>query len=185
KFAAEKVVKEMIATDGLPAVIVHPSTPIGPRDVKPTPTGKIVVDAASGRMPGFVDTGLNVVHVDDVATGHLLAFDKGKIGDQFILGGENLTLAEILTIIARLSNRKPPKLKIPHGVVMPIAGLAEVFARISGKEPFATRDGVRLARKKMFFTSARAMRELGYQPRPASDAIVDAIDWFNRHGYLR
>src|SRR5260221_9632835 len=132
KFAAEIVVKDLIAKAGLPAVIVHPSTPIGPRDIKPTPTGKIVVDAANGRMPGFVDTGLNVVHVDDVATGHLLAFERGRIGDRFILGSENLTLAEILGIVARLTNRPEPRLRIPHGVVMPIAGLAEIWARLSG-----------------------------------------------------
>jgi len=185
KFEAEKVVRQMIAAAGLPAVIVHPSTPIGPRDLKPTPTGKIVVDAASGRMPGFVDTGLNVVHVDDVAIGHLQAFEHGKIGERFILGSENLTLAEILGIVARLCNRRPPSLRIPHGVVMPIAGFAEIWARVSGKEPFATRDGVRLARKKMFFTCERAVRQLGYQPRPAEAAIADAVQWFTANGYLR
>ncbi|HVJ40993.1 MAG TPA: hopanoid-associated sugar epimerase [Dongiaceae bacterium] len=185
KFAAETVVKEMIAQAGLPAVIVHPSTPIGPRDLKPTPTGKLVVDAARGRMPGFVDTGLNVVHVDDVAHGHLLAFERGKIGERFILGGENFTLAEILTTVARLSNRRPPRLRIPHGVVMPIAGLAEIWARATGKEPFATLDGVRLARKKMFFSSDRAIRVLGYQPRPAEAAIADAVQWFAANGYLQ
>ncbi|HVI89589.1 MAG TPA: hopanoid-associated sugar epimerase [Dongiaceae bacterium] len=185
KFEAEKVVKQMIAAAGLPAVIVHPSTPIGPRDLKPTPTGKIVVDAASGRMPGFVDTGLNVVHVDDVAIGHLQAFEHGRIGERFILGSENLTLAEILAIVARLCNRRPPSLRIPHDVVMPIAGLAEIWARLTGKEPFATRDGVRLARKKMFFTCDRAIRQLGYQPRPAEAAIADAVQWFAANGYLR
>jgi len=164
---------------------VHPSTPIGPRDIKPTPTGKLVVDAARGRMPGFVDTGLNVVHVDDVALGHLLAFDHGEIGEQFILGGENLTLAHILGIVARLTNRREPRLRIPHDVVMPIAGLAEVWARLTGKEPFATLDGVRLARKKMFFTSDRAVKRLGYRPRPAQAAITDAVNWFAANGYLR
>lgn len=185
KFAAEAVVKELIAQAGLPAVIVHPSTPIGPRDLKPTPTGKLVVDAARGRMPGFVDTGLNVVHVDDVARGHLLAYERGAIGERFILGSENLTLAEILTTVAHLSNRRPPRLRIPHGAVMPIAGLAEIWARATGKEPFATLDGVRLARKKMFFSSERAISRLGYQPRPAEAAIADAVQWFAANGYLR
>lgn len=185
KFAAETVVKQMIAEGGLPAVIVHPSTPIGPRDLKPTPTGKLVVDAARGRMPGFVDTGLNVVHVDDVAHGQLLARERGKIGERFILGGENLTLAEILTSVARLCNRRPPRLRIPHDVVMPIAAVAEVWARFSGKEPFATLDGVRLARKKMYFSSDRAIRQLGYQPRPAEAALADAVQWFAANGYLR
>lgn len=185
KYAAEVIVKELIAKAGLPVVIVHPSTPIGQRDIKPTPTGKLVVDAASGRMPGFVDTGLNVVHVDDVAAGHLLAFERGKIGDRFILGSENLTLAEILAIVARLTHRREPRLRIPHGVVMPIAGLAEIWARLTGGEPFATLDGVRLARKKMFFSSDRAIREIGYRPRPAEAAIADAISWFAQNGYLR
>jgi dihydroflavonol-4-reductase len=185
KFEAEKVVRQMIAAAGLPAIIVHPSTPIGPRDLKPTPTGRIVVDAASGRMPGFVDTGLNVVHVDDVAIGHLLAFERGEIGARFILGSENLSLAEILAIVARLCNRRAPSLRIPHDMVMPIAGLAEVWARLTGKEPFATRDGVRLARKKMFFTCDRAIQRLGYRPRPAEAAIADAVQWFAANGYLR
>lgn len=185
KLEAEMIVRQMISKENLPVVIVHPSTPIGPRDIKPTPTGKLIVDAANGRMPGFVHTGLNVVHVDDVAAGHLLALDKGKVGDRFILGGDNLTLAEILRIVARLTGRKEPRLRIPHDVVMPIAGLAEIWARVTGGEPFATRDGVNLARKKMYFSSARAMRDLGYRPRPAEEAIADAVNWFRQNGYLR
>jgi dihydroflavonol-4-reductase len=184
KYAAEGVVRRFIDEDRLPVVIVHPSTPIGPRDSKPTPTGKIVVDAACGRMPAFVDTGLNVVHVDDVAAGHLLAMERGEIGEHYILGSENLTLAEILAIVAKLTNRPGPRFQIPHDVVMPIAGLAEIWARLTGKEPFATRDGVRLSRKKMFFSSDRAIDRLGYRPRPAEDAIADAVDWFGRNGYL-
>lgn len=184
KYAAEAVVKRLIDDQGLPVVIVHPSTPIGPRDSKPTPTGKIVVDAACGRMPAFVDTGLNVVHVDDVAAGHLLAMDRGKIGEHYILGSENLTLAQILGIVAKLTNRPGPRFQIPHDVVMPIAGLAEIWARLTGREPFATRDGVRLSRKKMYFSSDRAIDRLGYRPRPAEAAIADAVDWFGRHGYL-
>jgi dihydroflavonol-4-reductase len=184
KYAAETVVKRLIEEQGLPVVIVHPSTPIGPRDSKPTPTGKIVVDAARGRMPAFVDTGLNVVHVDDVAAGHLLAMDRGTIGERYILGSENLTLAQILAIVARLTHRPAPRFQIPHDVVMPIAGLAEIWARMTGGEPFATRDGVRLARKKMYFSSARAMSRLGYEPRPAEAALADAVDWFGRNGYL-
>ena len=185
KFAAEALVRTMIAERGLPAVIVHPSTPIGPWDRRPTPTGQIIVEAASGHMPAYVDTGLNMVHVDDVAEGHILALKHGKPGERFILGGDNLTLKQILTQIAEVTGRPAPRIQVPHNVVMPIAALAEMWGRISNREPFVTLDGVRLARKKMFFTSARAMRRLGYRPRPASDAIVDAIDWFNRHGYLR
>jgi len=185
KHAAELIVREMIAREGLPAVIVHPSTPIGPRDIKPTPTGKIVVDAASGRMPAYVDTGLNVVHVDDVAEGHILAFERGQIGRNYILGSENLSLAAILALVAELSDRPPPRIKLPHGVVIPIAAAAEVWARATGREPFATREAVKLARKTMFFTSERAMRELGYRPRPARAAIEDAIAWFREHRYVR
>jgi dihydroflavonol-4-reductase len=184
KYAAEALVKRMVAELGLPAIIVHPSTPIGPRDVKPTPTGKIVVEAARGRMPAFVDTGLNVVHVDDVAQGHLLAMEHGAIGGQYILGAENLTLAEILAAVAETVHRPAPKWRLPHDVVMPIAFLAELWARLTGREPFVTRDGVRLARKRMFFSSDRAIEKLGYQPRPAKVAIADAVSWFNQHGYL-
>jgi dihydroflavonol-4-reductase len=185
KHAAELIVREMIAREGLPAVIVHPSTPIGPRDIKPTPTGKIVVDAASGRMPAYVDTGLNVVHVDDVAEGHILAFERGQIGRNYILGSENMSLAAILALVAELTDRPAPRIKLPHGVVIPIAAAAEVWARATGREPFATREAVKLARKTMFFTSERAMRELGYRPRPARAAIEDAIAWFREHRYVR
>ncbi|HVO00895.1 MAG TPA: hopanoid-associated sugar epimerase [Candidatus Cybelea sp.] len=184
KFAAEAVVKKMVAEQGLPAVIVHPSTPIGPRDVKPTPTGKIVVEAACGRMPAFVDTGLNVVHVDDVAEGHLLAMERGEIGGHYILGAENLTLAEILAAVAEIVHRPAPRWRLPHDVVMPIALIAELWARLTGREPFVTRDGVRLARKHMFFSSDHAREKLGYRPRPAKAAIADAVTWFNQHGYL-
>ena len=185
KFAAEALVRAMVAERGLPAVIVHPSTPIGPWDRRPTPTGQIIVEAASGHMPAYVDTGLNMVHVDDVAEGHLLALEHGKPGERFILGGDNLTLKEILVQIAEVTGRPAPRIQVPHEVVMPIAAMAEMWGRISHREPFVTLDGVRLARKKMFFTSARALARLGYRPRPASEAIVAAIDWFDRHGYLR
>jgi dihydroflavonol-4-reductase len=184
KHAAEIVVREMIERQGLPAVITHPSTPIGPRDIKPTPTGKMVVDAASGRMPAYVDTGLNVVHVDDVAEGHILAFERGRIGRNYILGSENMSLAEILGLVAAMTHRRPPRIKLPHGLVIPIAGLAEIGARLTGREPFTTREAVKLARKTMFFTSDRAIEELGYRPRPAREAIADAIAWFREHGYV-
>jgi len=185
KFAAEAMVRAMIADKGLPAVIVHPSTPIGPWDRRPTPTGQIIVEAASGHMPAYVDTGLNMVHVDDVADGHLLALEQGKPGERYILGGDNLTLKEILVQIGEVTGKPAPRIQVPHKVVMPIAAMAEMWGRISHREPFVTLDGVRLARKKMFFSSDRAKRRLGYRPRPASEAIVDAIDWFERHGYLR
>jgi dihydroflavonol-4-reductase len=184
KFAAERVVRELVAESGLPAVIVNPSTPVGPGDVRPTPTGRIIVEAAKGKMPGYVDTGLNLVHVDDVAVGQLQAAEHGEIGERYILGGENLSLAEILATVAQAVGRRPPALKIPYAVVLPIAAGAEMMARLTGREPFTTLDGVRMSRKKMYFSSARAMRELGYRSRPAREAIADAVAWFDANGYL-
>jgi dihydroflavonol-4-reductase len=185
KFEAEAAVRELVQTRDLPAVIVNPSTPIGPGDVKPTPTGKVILQAARGRMPAFVDTGLNVAHVDDVALGHLLAAQSGKIGRRYILGGENLSLAEILAEVARVTGRRPPALRFPHLAVLPLAAGAQAVARLTKREPFATVDGVRMARKKMFFSSARAIEELGYAPRPAQYAIADAVAWFKANGYMR
>lgn len=183
KFRAEESVQAVIAETGAGVVIVNPSTPIGPRDVKPTPTGRMIVEAASGKMPAFVDTGLNVVHVDDVANGHLLAFDKGEVGRRYVLGGDDMSLKDILAEIARLTGRRPPTVQLPHNLIMPIAAMAELWARISGKEPFATIDGVRMAKKRMFFSSDRAKRELGYAPRPATEALADAVRWFKENGY--
>jgi dihydroflavonol-4-reductase len=184
KFQAEEVVRGLVAERGLKAVIVNPSTPIGPRDIKPTPSGRMIVEAARGNMPGFVDTGLNIVHVDDVAEGHLRAAEHGRIGERYILGAENLTLAEILAAVARHVGRKAPRLRIPYMVAFPAACGAEWAARLSGREPFATRDGVRLSRKKMYFSTAKAVCELGYAPRPAAAAIADAVAWFAANGYL-
>jgi dihydroflavonol-4-reductase len=185
KFRAEEVVRNLVATQGLPAVIVNPSTPIGPRDIKPTPTGRMIVEAASGRMPAFVDTGLNLVHVDDVAEGHLLAAQKGRIGERYILGGEDLSLAAILAAIAELSGRAPPRIRLPIAAVVPIAVVAEAIGRITGKEPFVTLDGLRMARKKMYFSSAKAAGEFGYAPRPVREALADAVAWFREAGYCR
>ena len=183
KFLAEQAVTEM-AAEGLPVVIVNPSTPIGPRDVKPTPTGRMVVEAAAGRMPAFVDTGLNLVHVDDVAAGHLLAFEHGEIGARYILGGEDMSLRDILAEIAALTGRKPPRVQLPHGLILPFAYAAEGIARLTGREPFATVDGIKMARKKMYFSSAKARAALGYRPRPALEALNDAVAWFRANGYL-
>ena len=166
KVVAEQVVEHLIATEKLPATIVSPSTPIGPRDVKPTPTGRILVEAATGRMPAYVDTGLNLVHVDDVAEGHLLALDKGRIGERYILGGQDATLAEMLGVIAALSNRKPPRVNLPRGPLYPLAYAAEAFASLTGKEPFVTVDALKMSEHHMFFSSAKAERELGYSARP-------------------
>ncbi|MGH7047114.1 MAG: hopanoid-associated sugar epimerase [Stellaceae bacterium] len=185
KYRAEEAVRRLVAQQGLPAVIVNPSTPVGPRDVKPTPTGRLIVEAALGHMPGFVDTGLNIVDVEDVAAGHLAAAATGRTGERYILGGENLTLAEILGEVARLVGRPAPRLRVPHGVAVVAALISEAAARISGHEPFTTLDGVRMAKKKMYFSSAKAARELGYRPGPARQAIGDAVAWFEANGYLR
>jgi dihydroflavonol-4-reductase len=185
KIAAERVVESMVAEAGLPAVIVNPSAPIGPRDIRPTPTGRIIVEAASGRMPGFIDTGLNLVHVDDVAAGHLAALRHGRIGERYILGGQDASLAEMLGEIARLVGRSPPRLRLPRGLVLVLAGASEAVALVTGREPFATISGVRLAKYRMFFTSAKAERELGYRARPYREALSDAIAWFRQAGYLK
>ncbi len=186
KFRADEAVRQLIEEKGAPVVIVNPSTPIGPRDIKPTPTGRVIVEAASGKMPAYVDTGLNVAHVDDVAAGHLLAFDKGSVGERYILGGDDMPLADILAVVARQTKRRPPSVKLPHSAIIPIAHLAEAWTlMVGGDEPFVTVDGVRMARKKMFFSSAKAERELGYCHRPADQALNDAVTWFCDNGYLR
>lgn len=185
KFRAEEAVRDLISDRSAPIVIVNPAAPIGPRDVKPTPTGKMIVDAAAGRMPAYVDTGLCVVHVDDVAQGHLLAFEKGRIGERYILGGENMTLCELLTRLAAITGRRPPKVRIPHAAIIPVAVLAEAWTRLTGgDEPFVSVDSIRMAKKLMFFSSAKAERELGYAPRPADQALADAFEWFRDNGYL-
>jgi dihydroflavonol-4-reductase len=184
KVVAERVVDAMVAEHNLPAVIVNPSTPIGPRDVRPTPTGRIIVEAAAGRMPAYVDTGLNLVHVDDVAAGHLAALEKGRCGERYILGGENVLLGDMLREIARRTGRSPPRLRLPRRLIFPIAYAAEAIAYFSGREPFVTTTGLRLAKDRMFFTSAKAEHELGYQARPYGEAIADAIAWFREHNYL-
>jgi dihydroflavonol-4-reductase len=185
KVAAEHLVEAMIRRDGLPAVIVNPSTPIGPRDVRPTPTGRIIVEAASGRMPGFVDTGLNLAHVDDVAAGHVAALERGRVGERYILGGDNVFLADMLTDIANIVGRRPPKLKLPRTMLYPLAYGAELLASVRGVEPFITMDGLRMARHRMFFDDGKARREIGYVSRPYREGLSDAIAWFRAHGYLK
>jgi dihydroflavonol-4-reductase len=183
KFLAEQVAQELVR-DGAPVVIVNPSTPVGPGDVKPTPTGRIIVDALAGRVPAYVDTGLNIAHVDDVAEGHLLAYEHGVVGRRYVLGGTDLTLRAILTSLAEIAGRRPPRIALPHGAVLPVAYVAEAWARVTGREPLTTVDGVKLSRKRMFFSSARAERELGYTAKPAVCAFRDAAAWFRAHGYV-
>jgi len=180
KFLAEQVAAGF-AAQGVPVVIVNPSTPIGPRDIKPTPTGRLVRDAMAGRMPAYVDTGLNVVHVDDVADGHWLAFKHGVVGERYILGGADLSLRELLFEIADIVGRPPPRWRLPHGAVMPVAYVAEAWARLSGRPPIATVEEVRMSRKRMFFSSAKAERELGYAAGPVRLALEDAVAWFSLH----
>jgi dihydroflavonol-4-reductase len=185
KFLAEREVKRLVADERIPVVIVKPSAPFGPGDVKPTPTGRLIVEAASGRMPAYVNTGLNVVHVDDVADGHLLAYEKGAIGESYILGGENRTLQWILETVAEFTGQRPPRIRLPHWFLTPIAYVWEGVTRIRGSgEPMMTVDSVRMSRKLMYFSTEKARRELGYSPRPAVEALSDAIEWFYKHGYL-
>jgi hopanoid-associated sugar epimerase len=184
KVVAERWVERLVAEQGLAAVIVNPSTPIGPRDVKPTPTGRILVEAAMGRMPAFVDTGLNLVHVDDVAQGHVLALEKGQIGRRYILGGDDVSLAALLADIAALVGRKPPRISLPIAPLIPLARIAEAVAQITGREPMLTRDALKMARHHMFFSSDRARAELGYDPRPYQAAVAEALEWFRAMGMI-
>ena len=184
KYLAEQVALEE-ARAGLPVVIVNPSTPVGPGDIKPTPTGRMVLDAARGRIPAYVETGLNVVHVDDVAAGHLLAAERGRIGERYILGGDNLSLSALLALIAEAVGRKPPRIRLPIGPLVPVAIGAEWFARVTGRTPALTRETLAMARKKMFFSSEKAEAELGYRARPAREAIADALAWFRAEGMLK
>lgn len=184
KFLAEEAVRRRSAELGFPVVTVNPSTPIGPGDVRPTPTGRIILDAAAGRMPAYVDTGLNLVHVDDVARGHLQALTAGRSGERYILGGEDMTLQQILAVVAAKVGRRPSNVRLPHWFVYPIALAAEGVAAVTGVEPRVSLDGVRMSRKHMFFSSRKAESELGYRWRDPELAIGEAIDWFKSHGYL-
>jgi dihydroflavonol-4-reductase len=185
KVLAERLVEQMIARDRLPAVIVNPSTPIGVRDIRPTPTGRIIIEAATGKIPAFVDTGLNLVGVEDVALGHLLALEHGRIGERYILGGTNVTLQQLLAEIAALTDQRAPTIKLPLWPLYPLAHAAEVVARLTGKEPFMTVDGLKMSKNRMFFSSAKAERELGYRAGPYQPALRAALDWFSRKGYLK
>ena len=184
KVVAERLVEAMVRDEGLPAIIVHPSTPIGPGDVKPTPTGRIIVEAANGRIPAFVDSGLNLVHVDDVARGHLLAMAKGRIGERYILGGQDVTLAAMLATVAHAVGRKPPTIRLPRAPLFPLAWISEQVAQVTGKEPMLTRDALRMAAHAMYYSSAKATRELGYAARPHEEAVADAVAWFRAAGMI-
>lgn len=184
KIRAEQLVREMAAA-GLPVVIVNPSTPVGPRDIRPTPTGRLIVEAARGRMPAYVDTGLNMVHVADVARGHVAALRRGRCGEAYVLGGQDVLLRDLLLAIARQSGRHGPRFRVPHGLVYPVALASEVAARLTGREPLTTLDGLKMSRQRMFFSSAKAASELGYRPRPYQEGLREALQWFREFGYIK
>jgi dihydroflavonol-4-reductase len=183
KFQAEQVALQFAGT-GFPVVIVNPTAPIGDHDFKPTPTGKIVVDYLKGAIPAFVDTGLNLVDVEDTSEGHLLALERGRAGERYILGCENLTLEQILARLAHISGGKAPRWRVPYAVAY-MAGLASTgWANLTGIEPRAPLDAVRMARKKMFVSPDKAKRELGFNPGPVDGALKRAVDWFRANGYV-
>jgi dihydroflavonol-4-reductase len=185
KFLAEQVTLRY-AAEGLPVVIVNPSTPVGVGDLKPTPTGKLIVDFLNGRMPGYVDTGLNLVDVEDVARGHLLAAEKGRVGEKYILGHENLTLQQILSLLAELTGRSAPRFKVPYALALSVAYVDAALARlIPGREPFAPPVGVKLSKKRMFFDPRKAVCELGWARTPVHEALRKAVQWFGENGYVK
>jgi dihydroflavonol-4-reductase len=177
KFMAEQVALEF-ARGGFPVVIVNPTAPMGDHDFKPTPTGQIILDFLNGNMPAYIDTGLNVIHVADVALGHLLACERGRVGERYLLGSENMTLGQILRELAGIAGRKAPSIEIPYFVAYAAGFVTTAWSRVSGVAPRAPMEAVRMARKKMFASHAKAASELGFSPRPAREALVDAVKWF-------
>jgi len=184
KFLAE-IEAIRAAAEGVPVVIVNPTTPIGPGDWKPTPTGRIIVDFLKGKMPAYVDTGLNLVSVGDVAAGHLLAADKGRIGERYLLGARNMTLKEILQALAPIAGRPAPRIRLPHAVAIAAAHVDEFFSRFTGREPQIPVEGAKMARYRMFVASDKAERELGYRPGPVEPALEQAVRWYQEHGYVQ
>ncbi len=184
KWMAEQEVLKA-AEEGLPVIVVMPTTPVGPWDWKPTPTGKIILDFLNGRMPGYVETGLNFVGVEECAAGHLLVSEKGKVGERYLLGAENLTLKEVLDTLAKITGLPAPWMKIPHGVALGVAYVGSAFSRLIGKEPGIPVEGVKIARHKMFVDASRARRELGFEPGPVVAALERAVRWYQANGYVR
>ena len=184
KYLADVEARRLAAEDGVPVVVVNPSAPFGPRDIKPTPTGGMVVAFGRGRMPAYIDTGLNVVHVDDVARGHLLAHEFGVLGERYILGGDNMSLRDILVTLADHIGRAPPRVRLPRLPLFPVAWASEVIGRIAGFEPSLTLNALRMAKRRMYYSSAKAGRVLGYRPRSGAEALRDAADWYRDNGYL-
>lgn len=179
KFLAEQVALEF-ACDGFPVVIVNPTAPVGDHDVKPTPTGQTVLDFLNGKMPAFIDTGLNIVDARDTAEGHLLAFERGRAGERYILGSENLTLAQILQVLAKITGRKAPTLRLPYAVAYCAGVCSTAWAEVTGVPPRVPIEAVRMARKRMWVSHEKARRELGFEPAPAETALRHAAEWFGR-----
>lgn len=184
KFQAEQVALQF-AKEGLPVVIVNPSAPIGAYDIKPTPTGKIIVDFINGKVPAYLETGLNIIDVEDVAMGHWLAAQKGKIGERYILGNKNVSLKAIYTLIAHLTGKEPPKVRIPYAVAWGAAVVSEALGKFSGKRPKISLGAVKMAKHYMYFSPAKAVRELGLPQSPIEKAFAKAIEWFKNNGYLK
>jgi dihydroflavonol-4-reductase len=185
KYLAEAAVRALAVEEGVPVVLVNPSAPVGPRDIKPTPTGKMVLDTAAGRMPAYLDTGLNIVHVDDVAMGHVLALERGRVGESYILGGDDMGMGHILAMIDDVMGRRTARrARLPNRALVPLALGMEAAARLFKIEPLVTREMLAMAKKRMFHSSAKAERELGYGHRPARQAFADAIGWFREQGRL-
>jgi dihydroflavonol-4-reductase len=184
KFLAEREAERFLEK-GLAVVFVHPSTPVGPGDFKPTPTGKIVVDFLNRKMPAYIDTGLNLVDVRDVAEGHCLALEKGKIGEKYILGNRNLTLAQIFAILENICGVPAPRVKLPRTPILWLAGILNVISMVTGREPLVPYEGVKMAAKHMYFNPSKAVRELGFPQTPVETALSDAVSWFKLNGYVK
>jgi len=183
KFLAEREAEHFLA-QGLPVVMVHPSTPVGPGDHKPTPTGKIIVDFLNGRMPAFLDTGLNLIHVSDVAEGHLLALERGRIGEKYILGNQDLTLSAIFALLEKVSGVPAPRFRLPYRPILFLGYFFQTVSRITGREPLIPYEGVKMARRFMFFDASKAVRELGLPQTPVELALAEAVTWFRDYGYV-
>jgi len=186
KWQAEQVALKF-ARDGVPVIVVNPSAPVGPRDVRPTPTGQIIVDFLNRRMPAYLDTGLNWVHVRDVARGHILAAQNGSLGERYILGHAegNWTMQEAFAALEEIAGVPGPKRRIPYAVALAAAQVDEAISSVTGKPPRAPLAGVRMAKYKMFFSPAKAVRDLGLSQTPPREALADAVDWFRRNGYVK
>ena len=184
KFLAEREAEKFLAR-GLPLVIVNPSTPVGPLDVKPTPTGKIIVDFLNRKMPAYLDTGLNIIDVEDCARGHILAARHGRVGEKYVLGHENLTLRQIFAMLGKITGLPAPKVRLPYTPILMAAYVNEALSRVTGREPLIPLAGVQMAKKFMYFDSSKAVKELGLNQRPAAEALRRAVEWFRAHGYAR